>query len=54
MMITFLKAWGQMSERAGRVYGGNDGLAFARDASVASHPAKALRTGRAVGSFALN
>jgi len=46
MVLNANKAQAQRSERAGRAYGGNAGLAFARDASAASHPAKALRTGR--------
>ena len=38
-----------MSKRAGREYGGNDGLAFELRACAE----KALRTGRAGGSIAL-
>ena len=41
------KAQAQMSERAGRVYGGNVGLAFELRACAE----KALRTGREQGSI---
>jgi hypothetical protein len=51
--IGLLKRARGMSERAGRAYGGNAGLAFSRDGSLRASR-KALRTGRAGGAaFAL-
>jgi len=44
-----LKSAGHLSKRAGRVYGGNDGLAFELRAGAE----KALRTGREREAFAL-